>query len=255
MEGGGTDTPQEGRDKELEREGEDQRQGTREQKRKGTFFSESVLRTQHESIILYPVPITDLLLAVVGLDQQDTTKGGRVYKKWVQLLGPNGEKVWLQAVIDGGAMRNILCASEWRARRHWLASLTPSQVTLSVADNRHIESEGRWVGVVDVAGAKATQSFEVFNSNGAFQIILGNPGLSYIQAVHKYGTDQIVIQTGAQMMTISNENEPRARRGQAQQSDSPRHEQDTAEETEKQPNKKGRLVVTNPPKEVAAMLQ
>jgi len=192
---------------------------------------------------------------MVGQDQQDTTKGGWVYKKWVQLLGPNGEKVHLQAVIDGGAMRNILCTSEWRARRHRLAPLTPSQVTLSVADNHHIASEGQWVGVVDIAGAKATQSFEVFDSNGAFQIILGKPWLSYIQAIHKYGTDQIVIQTGTQTTTISNENEPRARRGQAQQSDSPRHERDTAEEMERQPNKKGRSAVTNPPKEAVAMPQ
>ena len=130
-----------------------------------------------------------------------------MYRKWIHLHGPNGEKVRMQAVIDGGAMRNTMCTSKWHAQRHRLAPLTPSKIILSVADNRHIASKGKWTGTVDVAGTEARQSFEVFDSNGAFQVILGKPWLSYVQAVHRYGTDQITIQAQGLTKTISNDNE------------------------------------------------
>ena len=102
----------------------------------------------------------------------------------------------MQAVIDGSAMRNIICTSKWHTWKHWLAPLNPSKVTLSVADNHPIPSEGRWMGTVSVAGVETMQEFEVFDTNGAFQIILGKPWLSHVQAVHEYGTDQITIKKG-----------------------------------------------------------
>jgi len=64
-----------------------------EQTATGTFFFKSVLRTQHEKIAPYPEPISDLLLAVEGQGQADINKNNRVYRKWIHLHGPNGEKV------------------------------------------------------------------------------------------------------------------------------------------------------------------
>src|SRR6266481_1717022 len=112
----------------------------------------------------------------------------------------------MQAVIGSGAMRNTMCTSKWHSQRHWLMPLSLSDVVLSVADNRRIPSLGQWTGTVDIAGTEAAQSFEIFDSNGTFQVILGKPWLSYVQAVHKYATDQIVIQTQGLTRTINNEN-------------------------------------------------
>ena len=84
------------------------------------------------------------------------------------------------AMIDGGAMLNTLCASVWEKQRDWLTPLGPSDVILSVVDNHRIPSKGTWTGVVDVAGTKVTQSFEVFDSNRAFEIILGKPWLKSV---------------------------------------------------------------------------
>ena len=128
-----------------------------------------------------------------------------MYWKWVQLYRPKGEKVHMLAVIDGSVMRNIICTSKWCTQKHWLAPLTPSKVTLSVMDNHPIASEGRWMGTISVAEVETTQEFEVFNSNGVFQIILGKPWLSHVQAVHEYGTDLITIQKGGQTATFGNE--------------------------------------------------
>ena len=60
------------------------------------------------------------------------------------------------------------------------------------------------MGTIDVAGTETTQSCEVFESNGAFQVILGKPWLHSVQAVHKYDTDEITIQVQGQMTTITN---------------------------------------------------
>src|SRR6266481_10057409 len=113
----------------------------------------------------------------------------------------------MQAVIDGSAMRNTICTTKWHAQKHRLAPLSPSKTTLCVADNHHIPSEGRWTGIVDIAGTEAMQSFEVFNSRGTFQIILGKPWLSYVQAVHRYNTDWITFQTQGRETTISNDDD------------------------------------------------
>ena len=102
-------------------------------------------------------------------------------------------------------MKNTMCATKWQTQRHRLSGLHPSRVTLSVADNRRIASKGTWMGTIDVAGTEMTQSCEVFESNGAFQVILGKPWLHSVQAIHKYDTDEITIQVQGQTTTITNE--------------------------------------------------
>ena len=56
-----------------------------------------------------------------------------------------------------------------------------------------------------MAGTETTQSCDVFESNGAFQVILGKPWLRSMQAIHKYDTDEITIQVQDQTTTITNE--------------------------------------------------
>ena len=61
-----------------------------------------------------------------------------------------------------------------------------------------------------VAGAKVTQSFEVFNSNGAFEVILGKPWLKSVQATHHYTTDEITMTIEGRTTTVTNETTDRA---------------------------------------------
>src|SRR6266481_9563366 len=96
----------------------DQSERAGEQERTDMFFSKSVLRTQQETVVLYPEPITDLLWAIDELQSPNTEKSSHMYHKWIHLHGPNGEKVRMQAVIDGGAMRNTMCTSKWHMQRH-----------------------------------------------------------------------------------------------------------------------------------------
>src|SRR6266481_3728821 len=84
---------------------------------------------------------------------------------------------------------------------------TPIQSCLEMADNHHILSEGKWASVIEVAGTKMAQTLEVFDSKGAFQVILGKPWLRDIQAIHRYRTDQITIWVQELTVTINNDNE------------------------------------------------
>ena len=47
--------------------------------------------------------------------------------------------------------------------------------------------------------------FEVFNSHGAFDVILGKPWLTQVKATHDYDTDQLSITNNGATDTLSNE--------------------------------------------------
>ena len=73
-------------------------EGNQQSKRKGqdstrTFFSETVLCTQHDNVATYPEPIADLLLAVDRQEHGDTKRHTQVYCKWIYLHGLKGEKI------------------------------------------------------------------------------------------------------------------------------------------------------------------
>jgi hypothetical protein len=84
--------------------------------------------------------------------------------------------------------------------------MTPKQaskVTLR-ADNHRIRSEGCWKGEVTVADISTTQAFEIFESNGAFKVILGKPWLQAVKATHSYDKDELTIGTQGNTVTITN---------------------------------------------------
>ena len=71
-----------------------------------SFFSRSVLCTEQDDVAPYMAPLMDLLLAVDHRRRTGMNRKDWVYCKWVHLLGPRGERIRVQAVIDGGAMKN-----------------------------------------------------------------------------------------------------------------------------------------------------
>ncbi|KIJ22820.1 hypothetical protein M422DRAFT_77481, partial [Sphaerobolus stellatus SS14] len=116
-----------------------------------------------------------------------------VYHQWVKLHGLNGEIVRTKAVVDGGAMRNMLCTRKWNEWGHRLGERETSAATMKVADNHHISSAGRWTGKTEVSGIEVEAAFEMFNSNGAFEVILGKPWLRAVKAIHHFEDDSIDI--------------------------------------------------------------
>ena len=63
----------------------------------------------------------------------------------------------------------------------------------------------RWFGTVQVGNISAESWFEVFDSNGAFDVILGKPWLRQVKAIHDYDTDTLTISQGKISETVMNE--------------------------------------------------
>ncbi|KAJ6477928.1 hypothetical protein C8R47DRAFT_984656, partial [Mycena vitilis] len=104
--------------------------------------------------------------------------------------------VRVTAHVDDGSSRNCISLARWKRYGHCLRSpLLPATERLSTADGTSFWPYGRWHGDVSVGGVRIEAQFEVFECNGAFDVILGKPWLHSVRAIHNYGSD--VIQIGA----------------------------------------------------------
>ena len=92
----------------------------------------------------------------------------------IQLIGP-GNSVRATGQVDDGAMRNCISKRRWDQYGHCLTPLQPSTTRISVANGTEIKSLGRWYGMVQISGIRASCWFEVFDCQGAFDVILGKP--------------------------------------------------------------------------------
>lgn len=101
-------------------------------------------------------------------------------------------------------MRNCISKRRWQQYNHCLSPLSPSTTKISVANGQEITPIGRWYGTIRIGQIGAPSSFEVFESNGAFDIILGKPWLKAVKAIHDYDTDEITISHNGQSEVITN---------------------------------------------------
>ncbi|KAJ7719060.1 hypothetical protein B0H16DRAFT_1248076, partial [Mycena metata] len=122
-----------------------------------------------------------------------------------QLFGPDNTLVRVTAHVDDGSSRNCMSLERWRRYGHCLdGPLLPSPLQLRVASGKHIHPYGRWRGDVGVGSIRVEASFEVFDCEGAFDVILGKPWLHSVRAIHSYDTDEIQIRTATQKAVLQN---------------------------------------------------
>ncbi|KAG9045944.1 hypothetical protein FS837_005380 [Tulasnella sp. UAMH 9824] len=70
-----------------------------------------------------------------------------------------------------------------------LGELKTSERTLVMANGARMKSEGTWTGRVGIGGAAAEVDLEVFDSGGAFGVLLGKPFLAAIGALQDFRAD------------------------------------------------------------------
>lgn len=160
---------------------------------RNTPYSHVLASEQNTSILLYETDTSDAIMSMTAADPE---KRSAPFLQRVQLLSPEGYPVRATGQVDDGAMRNCISKRRWEQYSHCLSPLSPSSIRISVANNQKIKPIGRWFGKVRVGNVSATSWFEVFESNGAFDVILGKPWLEQVDAVHRYRTDTLEI-TGA----------------------------------------------------------
>ncbi|KAG1802189.1 uncharacterized protein HD556DRAFT_1221733, partial [Suillus plorans] len=62
-----------------------------------------------------------------------------------------------------------------------------------MANGVEVPSHGVWTGTFQWNRAKVRTSFEVFDSGGLWNLLIGKPLLEQLQAMHDYANDTIII--------------------------------------------------------------
>ncbi|KAL1693536.1 hypothetical protein GGG16DRAFT_48927, partial [Schizophyllum commune] len=122
----------------------------------------------------------------------------------VEFEGPRGEVVRAMAMKDDGAQVAAMDSVYYEERRHRLGPLRPSTKRLRMANGHVMSSEGRWEGMMRVAGARTLVAFEVFPSGGNWQFLLGKPLLESLRVIHDYASDTVRIPTSGEPIVIAN---------------------------------------------------
>jgi transposase InsO family protein len=150
---------------------------------------------------MYNAPTSERILLMTELKNNEKAKP---FLQRIQLKGKAGTIVRATGQIDDGAMKNCISLKRWERYGHCLDALTDSRTIVSVANAAEIKSIGTWTGVVQVGETGALSSFEVFDCQGAFDVILGKPWLKAVRAQHDYATDKITIGEAGEQEVISN---------------------------------------------------
>ena len=150
---------------------------------------------------MYNAPTSDRILLMSESENEEKPKP---FLQRIQLKGKKGTIVRATGQIDDGAMKNCISLERWSRYGHCLDTLTESRTIISVANATEIESIGTWTGIVQVGGTGALSRFEIFDCNGAFDVILGKPWLKAVRALHNYSTDEITIGKDGEQETITN---------------------------------------------------
>ncbi|CUA71180.1 Retrovirus-related Pol polyprotein from transposon 412 [Rhizoctonia solani] len=120
--------------------------------------------------------------------------------------GQNGgnRRVW--GTIDGGAMLCVLDSVIWAQVEHFLGRLQPSQVVCRMANGTRVASMGTTRAEIEYRGHKWEIEFEVLDSRGAFELLIGKDWLNKTGAKQDFLTDTLSLYSAGQLIYIDNEN-------------------------------------------------
>ena len=138
---------------------------------------------------------------------------GTPFVHWLLLHRPQGEKVRVKALFDGGAMVGAMCASFFNKVQHRLLGQTkPSSRRLHVANGAIVPSQAVWTGVLELGGIRAEAEFEIFDSGGSWEFLFGKPLLHCYKALHDFATDTVTIRSAHGPVILHNNADPGAPR-------------------------------------------
>ena len=127
------------------------------------------------------------------------------FMHWLSLHGPQGEKVRVKALFDGGAMVGAMCASFFKKVQHRLQGQTkPSSRRLRVANGVIVPSQAVWNGTLELGGIRAEAEFEIFDSGGGWKFLFGKPLLHRFKAIHDFNADTVTIQSARESIVLHN---------------------------------------------------
>lgn len=129
------------------------------------------------------------------------------FKIRAELAGVDEEKerVPVVATVDGGAMLSVLDFTIWGQVEQSLGALRPSPVVCRMANGACTPSKGTGQAWIGIAGVWRWVQFEVLDSCGAFELLLGKTWLRQAGASHDFASDTLKLRTATGVLELLNE--------------------------------------------------
>ena len=169
-----------------------------EGEKKTSFVTE--VTTSDVSEIEPKFPIFDLYN--VG---PNTKKAARPFVHQLDINTGIGGPIRVWANIDDGALANAMSITKFNAVKHRLGYCKPSPRWLRMADGSVVKPKAVWEGKMEIGGVQVFGSFEVFESGGNWEFLLGKPLLTALHAVHEYTGDTMTIENNGTSATLINQ--------------------------------------------------
>jgi len=154
-----------------------------------------------------------LLIDLYAVGDNNTMWGtlrqkGAPFVHWVILHRPQGEKVRVKSLFDGGAVVAAMCTSVFKKNQHRLHRQTKlSNRCLRMANGSIVHSQVVWKGILELGGIRADGEFKVFDSRGSWDFLFGKPLLHHFKALHDFDTDTVTIRSAHESVQLCNSTE------------------------------------------------
>ncbi|QRV74718.1 Retrovirus-related Pol polyprotein from transposon opus [Ceratobasidium sp. AG-Ba] len=178
------------------------------------FFSISSTCTASESTTSTPY-LEQTIVELGSLEREEEEEREWPFKVELELaktVGEDHKVVW--GTVDGGAMLCVIDSTVWAQIEHWFGSLRESHIVCRMANGVCVPSLGTGSGVVGYRGHVWPIRFEVIDSRGAFELLLGKDWLHKAGAMQVFKTDSLALplQTGTLVVKNENPKKPRPER-------------------------------------------
>ncbi|QRW13991.1 Retrovirus-related Pol polyprotein from transposon opus [Ceratobasidium sp. AG-Ba] len=113
-------------------------------------------------------------------------------------------EIW--GTVDGGAMLCVLDSTVWAQVEHSLGALRSSEIVCRMANGACVPSQGTGTAAIKYEDAVWPIRFEVIDSRGAFDLLLGKDWLRMASATQMFGTDSLALRTRTGQILVENGN-------------------------------------------------
>lgn len=117
------------------------------------------------------------------------------FKHTIHLKDSSGHNEQVLATWDDGCMACAMSVETYERLRLQgaLGGWRKSKRRLRMANGDIVKPVARWAGRISVGGAEMGVEMEVFDSGGAWDLLLGKPAMVALRMLHDYGDDSVMV--------------------------------------------------------------
>ncbi|QRW10689.1 Retrovirus-related Pol polyprotein from transposon opus [Ceratobasidium sp. AG-Ba] len=159
--------------------------------------------TRSESIQISPY----CKQVVVEVGSMEVTGREWPFKMKVRLTkGDERQEQDVWGTVDGGAMLCVLDSTIWAQVEHSLGGLRGSDIVCRMANGACVPSWGTGTAMIKYKQSVWPIRFEVIDSRGAFDLLLGKDWLRTASATQMFGSDSLALRTDTGQILVKNAN-------------------------------------------------